>query len=62
MSLCLCLLLLQLPGSAHDVAVQGYGFTYDYIDPSFPAAAKVRPAWPCDAVQCNPPLVCNCTW
>jgi hypothetical protein len=40
---CACFdLLLQLPGSAHDVAVQGYGFTYDYIDPSFPAAAKVR--------------------
>uniref|UniRef100_A0A383WBI5 Hydroxyproline O-arabinosyltransferase-like domain-containing protein n=1 Tax=Tetradesmus obliquus TaxID=3088 RepID=A0A383WBI5_TETOB len=32
---------LELPGSAHDMAVQGYGFTYDYIDPSYPAAAKV---------------------
>lgn len=39
---CCCAVLLQLPGSAHDMAVQGYGFTYDYIDPSYPAAAKVR--------------------
>ncbi|KAF8072854.1 HPAT1 [Scenedesmus sp. PABB004] len=32
---------LTLPGSAHDVAVAGYGFTYDYIDPTYPAAAAV---------------------
>lgn len=38
----LYLVVLQLPGSAHDTAVQGYGFRYDYIDPQFPTAAKVR--------------------
>jgi hypothetical protein len=32
---------VQLPGSAHDVAVHGYGFEYDYIDPAYPDAAKV---------------------
>lgn len=34
-------LFLQLPGSAHDVAVRGHGFTYDYIDPQYPSAAMV---------------------
>lgn len=36
---------MQLPGSAHDVAVEGYGFKFDYIDPQYPTAAKVE--WSC---------------
>jgi len=31
----------QLPGSAHDLAVAGLGFRFDYIDPQYPTAAKV---------------------
>lgn len=43
---------LQLPGSAHDTAVQGLGFTYDYIDPQYPTAAEV-----CTVLSHPPPLL-----
>eukprot|EP00879_Flechtneria_rotunda_P014651 GHRR01015310.1.p1 GENE.GHRR01015310.1~~GHRR01015310.1.p1 ORF type:complete len:332 (+),score=80.08 GHRR01015310.1:805-1800(+) len=44
---------LALPGSAHDLAVQGYGFSYDYINPQYPDAAQVmRQMCPeCDVKQ-----------
>ena len=36
--------MLELPGRAHDLAVAGYGFQYDYIDPQYPSAAKAGTA------------------
>jgi hypothetical protein len=59
-SVCPCVAVLpQLPGSAHDVAVQGYGFTYGYIDPSFPPAAKVGQPAHCACVRAMHSCYCR---